>query len=170
MPSASSICAVTVTAWPASGRTGQWRTSVMAGPALVWNWVLRPPGEPKSRVVSVLPVASSQLPCRRRRISGCPFNQRTFARSVAVLPSASVCVSTVRIRFAAVSPRSEATICRQPPLNPPLACHADSSCVPWKYQPLVPASNVPLATRFAPPDGMTSTLSTRHSPAPRRKS
>ena len=116
-------------------------------------------------------VASSQLPCKRSRISGFPFSHRTFARSVAVDPPPRPVVRGVQIRFAPVSPRPLARTCKQglPPMPPP-GSHVDCSWLPCTLQPERPELKPVLAITFAPPCGITCTSSTRHSPGPSRKS
>src|ERR1051326_3293023 len=142
----------------------------MAGPALGTRRLFGAPGVPRFRAVTILPGASSPLPCRRNRISGFPFSQRTLARRVTVVPEEGAEVRSARTRFAPVSPRPLATMCRHlPPPKPPLVCQKDRSWVPCGYHPLKPPSKFELAIRFAPPAAKTSTLSTRHSPAPCRK-
>ena len=74
------------------------------------------------------------------------------------------------MRLAPVSPRPVATTRKQPPLTPPLDCQTESSCDPCTNQPESPLSKVLFGTRLPPPCGITSTLSTRHSPSPSRKS
>src|SRR6266511_2300846 len=104
-PLGSLTCAVTVTVWPAAGTAGEWTTLWMAGPALGTLRLLTRPGVPRFDGTAILPVASSQLPFRRSKGSGEPRSQRNFARKDAVLPSASVELRAVRMRFAPVSHR-----------------------------------------------------------------
>src|SRR6185503_14099974 len=111
-PFGSPTRAETVTVWPEGGRTGEWVTSWMAGPALVTLRLLGKPGVPRLAGTAILPVASSQLPFKRSNGSGDPRNQRNFARNVAVLPSARVELRPARMRFAAVSHRLSARMCK----------------------------------------------------------
>src|SRR5262245_52990998 len=95
----------------------------MEGPALTATRELAAPGVPRFAAVTILPYASSQFPCRRSRISGFPLSQRTFARSVTVVPGESVEFNVARTRLAPVSPRPLATTCRHGllPVYPPFA-------------------------------------------------
>src|SRR6266498_1672758 len=103
---------MTVTILPEAGRTGEWLTSWMAGPALVSLRLLGRPGVPRLAGTAILPVASSQLPFNRSNGSGDPRSQRNFARKVAVLPLARVELRAARTRLAAVSQRLSARMCR----------------------------------------------------------
>ena len=85
----------------------------MAGPPSGFARLFAAPGVPRYRAVKVFPVASSQLPFKRSRISGSPASQRTLARIVAVWPEFNVDFNVVRTRLAPVSPRSVARTWRQ---------------------------------------------------------
>src|SRR5258706_14547406 len=94
-PSGSFTRAKTVADWPGAGSNGWWVTSVIAGPALALAREFAAPGVPSAVVVSMLPDASSQLPRRRNRISGCPTSHRTRARNVADWPDENAAVRGV---------------------------------------------------------------------------
>src|SRR6266516_1950698 len=165
-PFGSPTRAVTVTIWPEDGRTGEWVTSWMAGPAFVTLRLLGKPGVPRLAGTAILPVASSQLPFNRSKGSGDPRSQRNFARKVAVLPLARVELRAARMRLAAVSQRLSARMWRLRELLYPEFSRLDPEWLPCGTQPVKPPSKVGLGTTFPPPEGTTSTLSIRHSPRP----
>src|SRR5262245_549101 len=100
--------AVTTTGSLTAGSMGLCATSLIAGGALVTARLLRAPGVPQFGGNVMGQKRSSHLPRSRNRISGDPFNQRTLARIVAVLPDDNAETSGVRRRFTWLSPRAAA--------------------------------------------------------------
>src|ERR1043166_5440200 len=85
----------------------------MDGPALLSARLLRAPGLPRLGGTASAPVASSQLPLRRKRASGHPRSQRALNLRVAVWPEASVVlVNTPCTELAPVQIRSLQRKCR----------------------------------------------------------
>src|SRR2546425_9443118 len=77
-PLGSPTRAVTVTVWPEDGRTGEWLTSWMAGPALVTLRLLGKPGVPRLAGTAHFPGGSRQFAFNRRHGSGEPRTPRKF--------------------------------------------------------------------------------------------
>src|SRR3989442_5496351 len=85
-PLGSPTRAVTVTVWPEDGRTGEWLTSWMAGPALVTLRLLGKPGVPRLAGTAIFAAPSCQVAFNRRHSSRVPRRHGNIAREVAVLP------------------------------------------------------------------------------------